>query len=138
MNPTLMLAALQAAGGCHFITLVCACCTPIPRNWELNLAALPLVHRRFAVAQNLAVGAVIAFCGAVSLFAARELLSGSLLARFACAGIGLWWGGRLFILPWLRVWPELRSNLLRAAFVLLHLECALFASGYLYLAVRPV
>jgi hypothetical protein len=95
------------------------------------------VHRRFAVAQNFAVGATIAFCGLVSLCFAQELTAGTVSARVLCAGLGLWWGGRLIILPWLRVWPHLRTRWLRVGFVLLHAECAAFALGYGWLALGP-
>jgi hypothetical protein len=39
-------------------------------------------------------------------------------------------------LPWLRVWPELRTPLLRAGFVWLHVQCAVFALAYGWLALR--
>ncbi len=42
----------------------------------------------------------------------------------------------LVVLPWLRVWPELRTPLLRAGFVFLHAECAIFAAAYGWLAAR--
>ena len=77
------------------------------------------------------------FAGVVSLIFANELVSGSTTARILCSGISLWWGSRLIVLPWLRVWPELRSSVLRAGFVLLHAECAAFALVYGWLAVRP-
>ena len=44
---------VRVAGLLHFIALVLACMTPIPPNWEENLAKLPEVHRRFAIAQNI-------------------------------------------------------------------------------------
>jgi hypothetical protein len=94
------------------------------------------VHRRFAIAQNVFIGATMVFAGLASLFFARELVSGSTPARIVCAGIALWWGGRLVVLPWLRVWPELRTPLLRTGFVLLHAECGSFALGYGWLALR--
>jgi hypothetical protein len=129
---------LRAAGAFHFVTLVAACVTPIPPNWDENLAKLPLVHRRFAVAQNAFIGATIAVCGLWSLFFARELVSGTPLARAVCAAIALWWGGRFAVLPWLRVWPQLRDRpTLRAGFVLLLAECAIYTLAYGWMAARP-
>lgn len=64
------------------------------------------------------------FAGTVSLCFAREFVSGILPARILGAGIALWWGGRLAVLPWLRVWPELHPRLLRAGFWWLHAQCA--------------
>jgi hypothetical protein len=56
-----LILAIRAAGVFHLVTLVAACFTPIPAGWDENLARLPAVHRRFAVAQNFAIGATIAF-----------------------------------------------------------------------------
>jgi hypothetical protein len=74
--------------------------------------------------------------GLVSLVFAPELVAGTTSGRIICAAIALWWGGRLIVLPWLRVWPELRSPLLRAGFVFLHAECAILAVAYGWLAFR--
>lgn len=106
-------------------------------DWHNNLAKLPEVHRRFAVAQNVFIGAVIAFCGVVSLCFASALVTGVPLARAVCAGIALWWGGRLAVLQRLGVRPHLVGAWLRAGFVLLRAECAIYALAYGWLAVRP-
>ena len=136
MDNDLWTLGVRAAGACHLITVALAHFTPIPPGWDENLAGLPEVHRRFAVAQNVFIGGTMVFAGIVSLLFAPELVAGSTTARIVCAGIALWWGGRLAVLPWLRVWPELRTTLLRAGFVLLHAECAAFALAYGWLALR--
>jgi hypothetical protein len=136
MSDATLVLLVHGAGGLHFVTLALAHLTPIPRHWDENLATLPEVHRRFAVAQNVFIGLVIAFCGTVSLALAPSLVGGSAPARALCLGTALWWGGRLLVLPWLRVWPELQSRLLRAGFVALHAQCAGFAAGYAWLALR--
>lgn len=118
------------------MTLGLACFTPIPPDWEKNLADLPELHRRFAVAQNFFIGATIAFCGAVSLLFAPELVAGSPAARLVCAGIALWWGGRVIVLQGLRVWPHLGGAGWRAGFVLLQIECLVYALAYGWRAVR--
>ena len=127
---------LRIAGLFHFVTLALACITPIPPDWEKNLAGLPEVHRRFAIAQNVFIGATIAVAGLVSLAFATELVSGSTLARVICGAIALWWGGRLVVLPWLGAHRCLSTSLLRVGYVLLLLQCALYAVAYGYLAVR--
>jgi hypothetical protein len=129
---------VRVAGIFHFVTLGMALLTPIPPNWDENLASLPEIHRRFALAQNFFIGATIAFCGAVSLLFAPELVAGATGARVVCAGIALWWGGRLVVLQWLRVWPHLPSVGWRAGFIVLQLECAAYALafGWLALGVR--
>jgi hypothetical protein len=135
MHEGLWILSVRAAGVFHFVTLAMALRTPIPPNWEENLARLPEVHRRFAVAQNFFIGATIAFCGAVSVFFAPELVAGSTTARILCAGIALWWGRRLAVLQWIRVWSHLGSAWWRFGFVLLQLECAVYAFAYSWLSV---
>lgn len=138
MDDAFWINGVRAAGVFHLLTVALAHFTPIPPGWDENLSRLPAVHRRFAIAQNVFIGGVMLFAGVVSLLGARELVAGTALARLVCGGIALWWGGRLAVLPWLRVWPELRTALLRIGFVLLHAECAAFAAVYGWLALRPV
>lgn len=137
MSPETWIWGVRAAGLLHFVTLVMATRTPIPPNWEENLSRLPEIHRRFAVAQNFFIGAVIAACGLVSLLFAPELVAGSTLARVICAGIALWWGGRIVVLQWLRVWPHLAGAGWQFGFFLLQIECAVYALAYGWLAARP-
>ncbi len=134
-NATWILGA-RVAGAFHFVTLIIACVTPIPPDWDRNLAGLPEIHRRFAIAQNFFIGATIAFCGAVSLWFAPELVAGSTMARIVCAGIALWWGGRVVVLQWLQVWPHLTGAWWRAGFVILQLECGIYALAFGWLAIR--
>lgn len=136
MSDDLWILGVRASGAFHFITVALAHFTPIPADWDQNLARLPAVHRRFAIAQNVFIGATMLVAGGVSLAFAPELVAGTPLARVICAAIALWWGGRLLVLPWLRVWPELRTSLLRAGFVVLHAACAIFAAAYGWLAIR--
>ena len=138
MEDSIWIWGVRAAGALHLLTVALAHFTPIPSGWDENLARLPEVHRRFAVAQNVFIGGVMIFAGIVSLLFAPELVSGSTSARIVCAGIALWWGARLIVLPLLRVGPELRTPTLRVGFVLLHLECAAFAVLYGWLAIRTL
>ncbi len=135
-DSSLWTLAVRSAGVAHLVTLGLAWFTPIPPDWETNLARLPEVHRRFAVAQNLFIGGVIAFLGLVSLGAAPLLVDGSPLARVICGGTALWWGGRLVVLPWLGVRRHLATPLLRVGYRLLLTECAVMTAGYGYLALR--
>jgi hypothetical protein len=137
MSDERWILAVRAAGVFHFITLAFAHFTPIPPNWDQNLAGLPETHRRFAIAQNVFIGAVIAFAGLACVLFAPELVAGSPLARFVSAGIALWWGGRLVVLPWLKVLPHLNSRGLKAGFCLLIAECAIYTAAFTWLAVRP-
>ena len=136
MSDELLILGVRLAGAFHFVTLALACFTPIPPDWEKNLAALPPLHRRFAVAQNFSIGATIAVLGLFSLGFAPALIAGSPLARAVCAATALFWGGRLCVLPWLGVRPVLTTPALKLGYALLLAECAIYAGAYLYLAVR--
>ncbi len=136
MSESWWIWGVRIAGAFHFVTLIAACFTPIPPDWDKNLARLPDIHRRFVLAQNFFIGATIAFGGTVSLCFAPELVAGTTAARIICAGLALWWGGRLLVLPWLRVWPQLGSGRWRFGFFLLLLECAVYAVAYGWLAGR--
>ena len=138
MNEDALILAVQAAGAFHFVTLVLACFTPIPPDWERNLASLPEIHRRFSIAQNFSIGAMIAVLGVFSIAFAPELVAGSKLARAICGTTALFWGGRLAVLPWIGVGPTLTSRWLRLGFALLLAECAIYAAAYAWLAVRSV
>ena len=137
MPDELWIFALRAAGAFHLVTLTLACFTPIPPDWDKNLAALPPIHRRFALAQNASIGATIAVLGLVSLLFAPELVTGQPLARVLCAITALFWFGRLLVLPWLRVQPTLTSPLLRLGYALLLAQCAIYSAAYGWLAFRP-
>jgi len=136
MDETLWIWGVRAAGVLHLVTVALAHFTPIPAGWEENLARLPDVHRRFAIAQNVFIGGVMIFAGIASVMFASDLVTGTPSARIVCAGIALWWGARLLVLPWLRARSELHTSLLRAGFVLLYAECAAFAILYGWLALR--
>jgi hypothetical protein len=136
MSASLWILAVRLAGGFHFITLVLACFTPIPPDWEASLAKLPPMHRRFSIAQNISIGVTIAVLGLCSLFFAPELVGGAPLARAVCGITALFWGGRLAVLPWLGVRPALTTLALKLGYALLLCECALYAMGYGWLALR--
>ncbi len=137
MSGSLWILGVQLAGVFHFVTLLLAWFTPIPPDWEANLAKLPPIHRRFALAQNFSIGATIAMLGLLSLFFASELVAGSALARASCGITALFWGGRAIILPWLGVRPALTSPLLRLGYALLITQCLIYAAAYGWLALRP-
>ncbi len=136
MSDELWIQGLRLAGVFHFITLVIAWFTPIPPDWDENLAKLPVTHRRFSLAQNAFIGATLGFAGLVSLIFAPALVSGETGARIVCAGIALWWGGRVIVLQWLDVRRHLATAWLRIGFGLLQLECVIFAVAYGWLALR--
>jgi hypothetical protein len=136
MSDSLLILGVRVAGGLHFVTLTLACFTPIPPDWDKNLAALPPIHRRFAIAQNASIGAMIAVLGLFSLGFAPELVAGAPLARAICGATALFWGGRAAVLPWLGVRPILGTPWLRLGYALLVAECVIYAAAYGWLAAR--
>jgi len=136
MSDSLLIAGLRLAGVLHFVTLAIACFIPIPPDWDKNLAALPQMHRRFAIAQNASIGATIAVAGLFSLCLAPELIGGSPLARGVCGATALFWGCRAAILPWLGVRSVLTNPFLRIGFMLLTAECLIYTAAYGWLALR--
>jgi hypothetical protein len=137
MSDSLWILGVRLAGSFHFVTLVFACFTPIPPDWDTNLAKLPPIHRRFAVAQNVSIGAMIAVLGLLSLCFAPELVHGAPLARAVCGATALFWGGRLCVLPWLGVRPTLTTPALKLGYALLLVECTIYAVAYAWLALHP-
>lgn len=135
LGPHTWVVGLRVAGVFHFVTLALACYTPIPPNWDENLGRLPEVHRRFALAQNAFIGAVLGVCGIISLALAPLLVQQSILARVICGCIALWWGGRLLVLPWLGAHHFLTTLALRVGYMLLLVECATFSIAYGSLAL---
>ena len=138
MADSLLVLGVRVAGCFHFVTLGLACFTPIPPDWDKNLTALPLIHRRFAGAQNVSIGVMIAVLGLFSLAFAPELVGGAPLARAVCGATALFWGGRAVVLPWLGVRPTLTTPWLKLGYVLLVIECVTYALAYGYLALRPL
>lgn len=137
MSDETWIVLVRVAGALHLVTLALATRTPIPPDWESNLAALPPVHRRFAVVQNAYIGLTIAALGLLSLGCARELVAGTPLARGVCGGIALFWGGRAALLPWLDVRPWLTTLWLKLGYACLVAECLGFTLVFGWLALRP-
>lgn len=137
MSDAIWVLGVRLAGGLHFVTLALACFTPIPPDWEKNLAILPAIHRRFAIAQNISIGVTIAVLGLFSLLLAPELVQGLPTARAICGATALFWGGRLAVLPWLGVRPALKTPVLKFGYVALLFECGIYAAAYAWLAFRP-
>jgi len=137
MADSTWILGLRLAGAFHLVTLALACFTPIPPDWDRNLNALPPLHRRFAIAQNISIGATISVLGLFSLLLAPELAGGSPAARALCGATALFWGGRLCVLPWLGVGPMLTTTALKLGYWLLLLECSIYTALYGWLALRP-
>ena len=94
--PTLIfLAGLGQLG-----VLVASALVPFQLKWKTELASLSRLHRQmYWVYGGYVVLAIVAF-GLISIFNAKELASGSGLARGVCGYIAVFWGIRL-ALQWI-------------------------------------
>lgn len=91
--------AIFLAGVGQLGVLIASSLVPFQLKWKTELAALPRLHRQmYWVYGGYVVLGIIAFA-LISLFNARELASGSGLARAVCAYIAVFWGVRLALQP---------------------------------------
>src|SRR5688500_6858906 len=86
---------ITLAGAGQLCVLVASALVPLRLNWRSDLAGLPRLHRLlFWVYGGYVVLAIVAL-GVISLLNARELASGSGLARAMCTYAAVFWGVRL-------------------------------------------
>lgn len=90
----LMPELIFVAGVCQLGVLVASALVPFQLKWKTELAILSRLHRQmYWVYGGYVVLAIVAF-GLISIFNARELASGSGLARSVCGYIAVFWGIR--------------------------------------------
>jgi len=88
---------LRVAGFLHFGLLVASASTPHALDWKQNLAPLhPFLRKLFWVYGVFIVLVIIAF-GTITLGNSNEMAAGTLLARWLCGFIGVFWLARLFV-----------------------------------------
>lgn len=95
MTKDLTTRLILLAGVAQLFVLVASALVPFRLNWRDQLRVLPRLHRQmFWVYGGYVVLSITTFA-LLSIFNARELASGSGLARGLCAYIGVFWGVRL-------------------------------------------
>ncbi len=128
------LIALAGAG--QLCVLVASALVPLRLNWRRDLAALPRLHRQlFWVYGGYVVLSIVAL-GMISLLNAKELASGTGLARAVCAYAAVFWGVRLSLQAVLDASPHLTTSWLKIGYSVLTLLFAAFTSIYGYSALR--
>lgn len=91
--PTLIF----AAGIGQLCVLIASALVPIRLNWRRELQVLSRLHRQmYWVYGGYIVLSIVAF-GALSLWNAQDLASGSSLARGFCSYVAVFWGIRLVL-----------------------------------------
>lgn len=130
-------------GGLQLAVLIASGLVPRVLDWRSELRTLPLLLRQLIWVHGAFIVLTIAGQGTISLVNARELASGTPLARSVCAFIAVFWGTRL-ALQWFCFKPgeylqslplRLGYHLLTVMFVCL---TAIFAWGAIHSIVpRP-
>lgn len=86
---------LVAGGLLHFVVLIASALTPRVLDWRTNLATLhPFLRRLFWVYGGFIVLMIVSF-GALTLWHANELASGTALSRSICGMVAIFWLARL-------------------------------------------
>ncbi len=125
-----------AAGVGQLGVLIASALVPFRLNWKEELRGLPRLHRQmYWVYGGYVVLAIIAF-GLISLFNARELSSGTGLARGLCLYISVFWGFRLMLQGVLDVRQHLTTWWLKLGYHSLTLLFISFTLIYGFSALR--
>ena len=124
-----------AAGIGQLSVLIASALVPLRLNWREELQPLRPLHRQmYWTYGGYVVLAIIAF-GLISLFNARELASGSGLARGVCLYIAVFWGVRLGLQAVFNVKEHLTAWWLRAGYHTLSVLFAAFTLIYAWAAL---
>ena len=92
-----MIALLTIGGVLHLGILIASALVPHVLDWRGELRTLPRLLAQLIWVHGAFIVLTILGFGLVSLLNARELASGTLLARSVCGLIALFWGARLAI-----------------------------------------
>jgi len=127
-----------AAGLGQLCVLIASALVPFQLNWRTELQSLSRLHRQmYWVYGGYVFLSIVAFA-TLSLLHARELASGTPLARGVCAYITVFWGVRLILQGVLDVKEHLSVWWLRAGYALLSLLFAAFTASYALAALGVV
>jgi hypothetical protein len=134
----LMPQLIFLAGAAQLCILIASALVPFRLQWTTELAVLSRLHRQMYWVYGGYVVLAITMFGLVSLFNARELASGSRLARWVCGYNAVFWGVRL-VLQWiLDVKEHLSRWWLRLGYYTLTVLFASLTLLYGFAALRPL
>ena len=138
MTIELMTQLIFAAGVAQLGVLVASALVPFRLNWREQLRCLSPLHRQmYWVYGGYVVLAIVAF-GLLSVLNARELASGSGLARGLCAYIAVFWGVRVVLQGVFDVTEHLTAWWLKAGYFVLTVLFASLTVVYAWAAVGVV
>jgi hypothetical protein len=129
--------AIALAGAGQLCVLIASALVPFQLDWKKELGELTHLHRQmYWVYGGYVVLAIVAFA-LISLFHARELASGSGLARALCGYIAVFWGVRLVLQGVFDVKDHLTAWWLMMGYHVLTILFVAFTLIYGYAALRP-
>ena len=126
---------LFIAGVGQLCVLVASALVPIRLNWREELRSLSRLHRQMYWIYGGYIVLAIIGLGLISVFNARELASGSGLARGFCGFVAVFWGVRLSLQCVLDVKEHLNSWRLKLGYALLSVFFAYFTAVYAWAAM---
>jgi len=124
------------AGIGQLTLLIAAAQVPARLHWRTELQPLPRVHRQMHWVYGGYVTLSIAAFAALSILNARELASGSGLARGVCAYVALFWGVRLAFQGVFDMKPYLTRPWMKAGYAALTVLFASLTVIYGWVAIR--
>jgi hypothetical protein len=125
------------AGFGQLCILVASAMVPFSLKWTDELRPLPRLHRQMHwVYGGYVVLSIVAFA-ALSIFNARELASGTGLARGMCAYVTVFWGTRLALQAVFDIGSYLTRPWMRAGYATLGMMFASFTAIYGWAALHP-
>ncbi|MEM9657039.1 MAG: hypothetical protein AAF961_01640 [Planctomycetota bacterium] len=125
-----------AAGIGQLCVLAASALVPIRLDWRNELKSLSRLHRQmYWVYGGYVVMAIIGL-GMISVFNAKELASGSGLARGFCAYVAVFWGVRLALQAFLDVKDHLNAWWLKLGYGVLTVLFAAFTVVYAWAAIH--
>ena len=126
---------LFIAGIGQLFVLVASALVPIRLNWRDELQSLSRLHRQMYWVYGGYVVLAITSLALISVFNARELASGSGLARALCGYIAVFWGVRLSLQFALDVKQHVGTWWLKLGYGLLTVLFTYFTIVYLWAAL---
>jgi hypothetical protein len=127
---------LLAAGIGQLCVLIASALVPFRLNWRKELQSLSRLHRQmYWVYGGYVVLSIIAFA-LLSILNARELASGSGLARGFCLYVAAFWGIRLALQGVFDVKEHLSAWWLKAGYIGLTVLFAFFTIVYAWVALH--
>ena len=127
---------LRAAGIGQLSVLIASALVPIRLNWRVELQSLSRLHRQMYWVYGGYVVLSIVALGLLSILNARELASGSGLARGFCTYVAVFWGIRLSLQGVLDVKRHLSAWWLKAGYFGLTVLFACFTFLYAWAALH--